>query len=334
MLHVLWLIFKIIGIILAVLLVLLILVVCALLFVPVRYTIDAKYYDGHPDIRIKISWLLSIVRARFVYKEKLKAKVKLLFVTLYDADRPGPKKKVKNDFGKNEKTAKNVFDDSTAGIQREEMPKAVQKPDTTGVGVETDDEAALPECINEASVISPDVSGGHEENEANQTVGPKGFFGKIADKCRKIIQAAARFFRKVWLAAAGFFKGIRDTGENIQKRVCTLLEQINDPDNRELVRFLWAQIRLLFAKLKPRQCKIYVHFGTGDIELTGKIAMYAAVLYGFMGMDMQIIPDFEQTVLEGEVRLKGHIRLFGLLIIILRVYRNRLVQKIILKKQK
>lgn len=33
--------------------------------------------------------------------------------------------------------------------------------------------------------------------------------------------------------------------------------------------------------------------------------MYAAVLYGFLGLDFDLIPDFENEILEGEVYLKG-----------------------------
>lgn len=60
--------------------------------------------------------------------------------------------------------------------------------------------------------------------------------------------------------------------------------------------------------------------------------MYAAVLYGFLGLDFDIIPDFENEILEGEVYLKGSVQLFGIVVIALRVYTNELFKKIILKK--
>ena len=61
--------------------------------------------------------------------------------------------------------------------------------------------------------------------------------------------------------------------------------------------------------------------------------MYAAVLYGFLGLDFDIIPDFENEILEGEVYLKGSVQLFGIVVIALRVYTNELFKKIILKKK-
>lgn len=61
--------------------------------------------------------------------------------------------------------------------------------------------------------------------------------------------------------------------------------------------------------------------------------MYAAVLYGFLGLDFDIIPDFENEILEGEVYLKGAVQLFGIVVIALRVYTNELFKKINFKEK-
>lgn len=58
MLHIILFILKIIGIILAVLLGLTALALLAVLFVPIRYSCSAKYYDKMPEASFKVTWLL------------------------------------------------------------------------------------------------------------------------------------------------------------------------------------------------------------------------------------------------------------------------------------
>ena len=62
------------------------------------------------------------------------------------------------------------------------------------------------------------------------------------------------------------------------------------------------------------------------------LAVRLAVLYGLLGLDIELIPDFEESVFEGEGMIKGKIRLAGILMIAGKVYFNRLVQKKLLKK--
>ena len=108
--------------------------------------------------------------------------------------------------------------------------------------------------------------------------------------------------------------------------------KITDENNRKLAGFLWEQTKLVIAKVKPSKFKGHLRFGFDEPDITGRAAMYAAVLYGFLGLDFDIIPDFENEILEGEVYLKGNVQLFGIVVIALRVYTNELFKKIILKK--
>ena len=106
---------------------------------------------------------------------------------------------------------------------------------------------------------------------------------------------------------------------------------INDPKNREMVAFLWVQVKKLLKILKPKKVEAYIHFGLKDAETTGKAAMYAASLYGSIGKHITIYPDFEQEIIEGSMYIKGSIQLFPIGIIALKIYRNKQVKKYINK---
>ena len=70
MLHIIWLVLKIIGIILLVLLGLLVAVLAAVLLVPLRYRADGSYH-GRPVVTAKVTWLLHILSLKAVYDEEL-----------------------------------------------------------------------------------------------------------------------------------------------------------------------------------------------------------------------------------------------------------------------
>ena len=112
---------------------------------------------------------------------------------------------------------------------------------------------------------------------------------------------------------------------------------MNNPDYKELAGFLWNQFKKLMGIIKPKKGSLYVHFGFDDVETTGKAAMYLAVLYGLLGLDIQILLHHRgfchgNKVLEGKVKLIGSIRLWGIVVIAIRCFLNKNFRKYILKK--
>ena len=118
----------------------------------------------------------------------------------------------------------------------------------------------------------------------------------------------------------------------MQEKTTHFSEMLQDEENRELVHFLWEQLKRLLQKSRPKKYRFRVRYGFEDSETTGWLAVRLAVLYGLLGLDIELIPDFEESVFEGECMIKGKIRLVGILMIAGKVYFNRLVQKKLLKK--
>ena len=54
-----------------------------------------------------------------------------------------------------------------------------------------------------------------------------------------------------------------------------------------------------------------------------------SILYGMSGVDLSLEPVFGENVKEGSIFLKGNIRIFSVLVIALRVYRNEQFKKFI-----
>ena len=57
-------------------------------------------------------------------------------------------------------------------------------------------------------------------------------------------------------------------------------------------------------------------FGTGDPCSTGKVLGVLSLIYGLYGEHIEITPDFNNKVLEGNFNVKGRIRLVRIIIIV------------------
>lgn len=337
MLHVVLLILKIIGIIIAVLLGLAILAVAAVFFVPIRYAAKAQYYNNVPMIQAKVTWLFHLLRIKCLFnlEEGLNIRVKVLFFTLKSLKKSGNDEENTEDMEEEnieevswKKTKKHrkkkeysVFDEEE---DSEEIDIFFDKPEET-----------IEEKVNEDIYFvhqTADIDEGELEADEKETDELKvneqeakktkvNIFLTIKNKIRSFIQKIKDFIQK-----------IRVTKENVSQKTKKFSDVVGDPKNREMVSFLWIQIKKLWNVLKPKKVKAYLHFGFKDAETTGKAAMYAAVLYGFIGKNITIYPDFEQEIAEGNIDVKGSIQLFPIAMIALRIYRNKQVRKYIKHK--
>ncbi len=228
------------------------------------------------------------------------------------------------DYAASEKTARS----SSGDLERT----------TLGSEGGTDDSAektahASSDNAEEAEQSSSDSTEEPLENEkTDQAAAKQNIFKKLVGKIRELIDRIKELYESLKAKIVSIIDSIRTKKEDLSEKIDSFYEIVNDEDNRELVRFLWEQLKKLLRIIKPKKGKLYVHYGMDNPETTGKIAMYLAVLYGWLGIDINILPDFEQKIMEGELNLKGSIRLFGIIIIALKVYTNKQFKKVVLKK--
>ncbi len=118
--------------------------------------------------------------------------------------------------------------------------------------------------------------------------------------------------------------------KSVWKRFCITKEKIIDAYNNEHVRngisIIWKQCKHGCKHLLPRSVFLRLHFGCSDPAVTGQILGILSILYAFYGDTVQIKPEFDQTILEGEAELKGHISLSLLGKIAWILYRNKEVR--------
>ena len=288
MLHILCLILKIIGIILLAILGILLFVVAVALLHPVRYRVAAKA-DGDIkslSVEAKASWLLRMVSAFAVYKEqKFEWQVTLFGWKLNQPEKTKKCKKKEETPPNQEETVyeKRNANDSTL----QEKPSAEEM---------TFEEAPVIKEQRQQKETKKEKKKKKKKVKTNQT---------WTQKIRCTIQKICDKIKAIWRVK-----------EEIKKFLT---------DEVHLRAFAKAkgELIVLLKHFRPRRLKGYVRFGFEDPYNTGQVLAVLSVLYPFYGKHLEVYPEFEREILEGDVYIKGHIRLVHFLRIVRFIFFDR-----------
>ncbi|MCI6165270.1 MAG: hypothetical protein MR675_08845 [Lachnospira sp.] len=321
MIAVLLTVLKVIGIILAVILGTLLLVILAVLFVPVRYNFKAAYNEKF-TMNARVSWLLNIFRVLICYDEEMKTTIKILFFNI-----GGDKnKEKKNKKEKKETKSDNIFTNDNAKENATENTEVAEKEELVLKASEADGTSEI-NAADEADIA-------HEIKDLDEKEKPdkkKSKIKNVIDKITYIYDSIKGRIKKFIRLLKDTYNKVNGAKEKLTNKIEEIKSMVNDTENRELVSLIISQLKRLFKEIKPKKYDINVHFGFEEPDVTGKVLMYIAVFYGLTGLNINIKPEFEEKIFEGDCYLKGRIRVITLLSIALKVYKNKRFKQIINK---
>lgn len=330
MVHIILLILKIAGIVLLSLLGILILLVLMVLFVPVRYNISADYHS-RLTANIKISWLLNVLRLKASYANDLSVKAYAMFFKIFD-NNSDKEKKQKNKEG--DKYIDDMYGADSgqetagkyAGSRQNEISGAGNSQDTA-VQVEAL-EADIKQHIESRSNYQHNEDDKHNRQSVSQPHKKKDLIGRLKAALNsvkdKLISIKSKFKK--------LLKAIADKKRSAWQKINDLKVIINDEENKELVRLIKKELKELIREITPVKYDVNVRYGCEEPYMTGRILGVIAVIYGITGVQFNITPEFEQKVLEGDIYMKGRVRIYRLLLIALRVYKNNRFRKLVFNK--
>ena len=339
MLHVLLLILKIIGWILLGIIGLLLLLVILILFCPIRYQADISYQGGKTlQAKAKVRYLILSVRVLYDQsreKDKLKQEIRLLWFRI-------GKKKAEEAEREVEHHADEGFDDAWDDIDvdsdmdsddvvrkmseksQKHTEKTLEKP--TGESGKTiteiptitlPDEEEDTEPDEEPQIFDLDEPDDLPEEEKKRT-------GRLKIVCLQVWEK----LKKIWIFIRNHTPG------KVAERVADKIERKTAAAKKKLRRlqkfwnlsctvktreYLKKYIPRTLKHILPRKVKGYVHYGMDEPYKTGQVTGYLSLLPFVYQKGLSMQPDFEQKVLELDVKLKGRIRLGYLLRIVLNI---------------
>ena len=148
---------------------------------------------------------------------------------------------------------------------------------------------------------------------------------KISGKIKKFfisIREKIKSFKKVFLKIKEKLLSIKKLLLGLWEKKRKVVDFFHQDENKAGIKLGLSSLWKILKHIGPTTIKGYIHFGTGDPATTGQALGVAAAFYGYYGKHLKIEPDFEEEVMEGELFIKGRIRLFNLLIIGIKLLRD------------
>lgn len=319
MIHILFMILKALGILLLVLLFLVLLIVCTVLFLPFCYRAQVlKEEEGFACVKAsgRVSWLFGAVALTASYEEQ-KPEAQIL---LFGASLETWKWRLKK-------------------IRRGEasVPRTEENETENALEAEKTAEQKAPDQKEKQQKVTAQKEQPEQEQEPDA---PKKsilerFFGRIEYLPEKLLNLASRLLQTAFRLLELPFRLLEKLEQKIQagRRLKRKWESVKKFFRSKMFReaLLHAKKEVLYflKKAAPKKVTGTVRFGFNDPALTGETLGILGMIYGKLPKDLSIQPDFEQEILQGDVRMKGSFQAVTAAGIALRLFRDQNLRKTI-----
>ena len=319
MIHILFMILKALGILLLVLLFLVLLIVCTVLFLPFCYRAQVlKEEEGFACVKAsgRVSWLFGAVALTASYEEQ-KPEAQIL---LFGASLETWKRRLKK-IRRGEASVPQKTDTVKKQMPQRDAEKTQKAPDQTEKQQKVTAQKEQPEQEQEPDAPKKSIL--------------ERFFGRIEYLPEKLLNLASRLLQTAFRLLELPFRLLEKLEQKIQagRRLKRKWESVKKFFRSKMFReaLLHAKKEVLYflKKAAPKKVTGTVRFGFNDPALTGETLGILGMIYGKLPKDLSIQPDFEQEILQGDVRMKGSFQAVTAAGIALRLFRDQNLRKTI-----
>ena len=294
LLHILLFLLKLIGIVLLVILGLIVLILAIILLTPIRYRIGASKYQTI-QAEGKVTWLFRLIEMVFKLDtgaeegKRFHLSFRIAWLKLYDNQKPKEKRI------KQKKTRK-----TKSKPESKQSEKVIQAAKHEEKLIEGPKESAVEKILRLV------------KNAANKILSLiRGVFSLICSILGiplKIMDGLEKL--------ENFFTKLREKKE-------AFLAFYNETHNHQWFTAFWHRLKKLLLRILPRADRLYLHFGFEDPATTGQVLGGLSILYPICGEKMELCPEFNEEILEGEVKCHGRIRPVSLVIFAVKSFLNK-----------
>lgn len=268
-----------IGIIFLILIAAMFFLLLIVLFDPITYRVRGEKSPEVLFCRVKVNWLFGIIRLRLTFDEKLQTRLYLLWFDLLK----------KKNVGETVKASAQGSVKRSVVSSDETMPEHGAAPEDDVSEDQTD------RAWTEGDSDTDSPSGGDPAAQPSAEGKKKSIIQKIRDLPDTI-------------------RGIRDKIRDIRNNITEYKGILEDPNTRQLWKKSKGPLFRMLRAICPRKCEGRILYGTGSPDTTGYLYGVYGLLSPKLGKKLVVEPDFQETVLEGEVRIRGRVFLITLLV--------------------
>jgi hypothetical protein len=291
-------ILKLLVLILLGILGLILLVVLLVLLVPIRYEAEGSCHEqGTPQADVCVSWFLHLIHIRASFRDHRELWVRICGFKVFSTEEKKKKKKKRHRRKRKKK----------ASLQEPEMQEAKT--------AEAESEEVNPEKTSPVEMYPEETIS--EEPETTGNSEKRSFsFVEFYDKLKSILQ---RLPKSVYERIQRIYEAARDKYQMVSEKKQRFMSFLDNEDNRKTLRLLKRQGFRLVRHVFPRRLQGEIRFGFDDPYTTGQILTWISPFYGLYAGKINLIPVFEEKILDGQLSLKGRIRLGTILALVVRV---------------
>lgn len=299
MLHVLFILLKILGILLLFLVGVLLLVLLA----PLRYSFKLeKEEQVSPEFSVRVTWLCWLFYFKASYIEKVfDYRIRILGHQIAGNQKEFLEKQKKKAEKAQEKRRK----------EKENRKKESQKKEKELPVTISEEKVSVTEKPEE-DLLKEKKSEGSMKDAASHKELPKE--KQVKEKTDKSSKRKGSFFKK----GKARIKSLKDAKSN--------LDQFPWREWLELGKDIVIRF---FKHVLPQKFRGTITFGCSDPADTGYVTGIAAVFYPKYGESFSLYPDFERKVFAAQCEGKGRIRLGYILVLVVSILREKSVRTMI-----
>ncbi len=350
-------ILKVIGLVLLFLLLLILLLLGLVLLTPIRYAgaghkgEKKKDYAAHVDV----SWFLHLVQLHAgLTPAGLEYSLRILWFHPMDSRPPDTPPANAYDGNSSQSEEEPSTEGSAAHASDENSSQSEEKPSTESSAAHASDET----LSRGEEAVSSDEAVVHSSDEASarseETTAPDDTVVKDSDEApseneehtpsdetdetspdetdqekeTKSPSPAAEAPKKKKRKKSSFADRIK----RICEKASSLREAVEDEENQKAFRLLISRGKYLLHHLRFRKFEGRLKFGFDDPAMMGRILGVLSLFYPLYGESFTLTPVFDHTVFEGEIALKGHVRLIHILIAAIQLMMNKKIRGLVLDR--
>lgn len=149
-----------------------------------------------------------------------------------------------------------------------------------------------------------------EEDVASER--ERGFFCRLREYLHRVFDFVLHLKEKV----QGFFFKMKRGYENLTHYV----DFFTDEKMQEALKHALSLVLDALRRIRPCKLKGRLHFGFEDPATTGKLLVFLSLLYPCIAGRIEVVPEFGEAVVEGDLFLQGRVFLIELLVIGWKLY--------------
>lgn len=321
MLHILFLILKIIGILLLIVLGLILSVLAIVLFAPVRYLVSAEK-NSRIQAKVRVSWLMGMIRIQAGYDGEQTGMDLFLFGRSLLNRKPQKPKSGKRRKKKATEQPRERKTEQSQELKTEQSQEVnTKQPRETEAEQPQEGQSvpAMPEIQEKTdsseNSVDTEIQLWQSEGDDGQTDDgrkPVTVWKRMTEK----LSGVPRKIQSILQSIRQKCKRIKETGKNLSDRKEKLKAAVGrwlDFWNLEVTQaaktHVMKEIRYLLRHILPRKAEGQIVIGLEDPATTGQVLGILYVLSAFTGNCLEIHGDFDRTVLEGRFQIKGYVRI-------------------------